>query len=50
MTVVQQFLEEFCMCSGQKVSLNKSLLHISANVTRQKAKDISDSLGIKLTN
>lgn len=43
-------LSDFYGYSGQKVSLNKSLLHFSANVSTQKAKESSDCLVIKLTN
>lgn len=48
--VIQNVLDKFCDYSRLKVSLSKSLLHLSANVPRQKVKEISDGLGIKLTN
>lgn len=48
--VIQKVMRDFYGQSGQKISLNTSLLHISANVNTKKAKKISDFLGINLTN
>lgn len=48
--MIQKVLSELCKCFGQKVSLSKYLLHVSANVSAGRAKDISQNLGIKLTN
>lgn len=48
--IIQKVLRGFCDHSGQRVGLNKSLLHLSANVHDQKAKEISDCLGIKHTS
>lgn len=48
--IIQKVLNVFCECSGQKVNLSKSLLHVSSNVIDQRAKEISDCFGIQLTN
>lgn len=42
-------LNEFCMMSGQTISLEKSKFFVSPNVQRNKARRISDYCGIKLT-
>lgn len=42
-------LNEFCMMSGQTMSLEKSKVFVSPNVQRNKAWRISDYCGIKLT-
>ena len=42
-------MEEFCMASGQKVSLLKSKIFCSANVSTRLANTISRKAGIPLT-
>ncbi|KAI8563661.1 hypothetical protein RHMOL_Rhmol03G0126400 [Rhododendron molle] len=43
-------LTDFCVMSGQTISLEKSKIFVSPNVQRNKARRISDFCGIKLTN
>lgn len=47
--VIQRILETFCVASGQKVSLEKSKIFFSGNVSRNMVKLISDESGIKAT-
>ncbi|KAG7543761.1 Ribonuclease H-like superfamily [Arabidopsis thaliana x Arabidopsis arenosa] len=47
--VIRRVLERFCVASGQKVSLEKSKIFFSANVSRDMEKLISDESGIKST-
>ncbi|KAG7579199.1 hypothetical protein ISN45_Aa03g033600 [Arabidopsis thaliana x Arabidopsis arenosa] len=47
--VLQSILEKFCWASGQKVSLEKSKIFFSENVSRDMQKLISDESGIKAT-
>lgn len=47
--VIRKFLERFCVASGQKVSLEKSKIYFSNNVSRELGKLISDESGIKST-
>ncbi|KAG7578919.1 Reverse transcriptase domain [Arabidopsis thaliana x Arabidopsis arenosa] len=47
--VIRGVLEKFCMASGQKVSLEKSKIFFSENVSRDLSKLISDESGIKST-
>ena len=42
-------MEEFCMASGQKVSLLKSKFFCSANVSTRRSNTISRKTGIPLT-
>ncbi|CAA7030621.1 unnamed protein product [Microthlaspi erraticum] len=44
--VIRQVLEKFCVASGQKVSLEKSKIFFSENVSRELGKLISDESGI----
>ncbi|CAL1360927.1 unnamed protein product [Linum trigynum] len=37
MEVIKRCLEDFCESSGQKVNLNKSMMFVSPNISRQKA-------------
>lgn len=48
--VIKGVLDEFCGESGQRVSYSKSLLYVSANVSQQKVRGLSNSLGIPLTD
>lgn len=45
--IIRGVLERFCEASGQKVSLEKSLIFFSENVHRDLATSISDESGIK---
>jgi len=47
--VIRGVLERFCVASGQKVSLEKSKIFFSKNVSREMGKLISDESGIKAT-
>jgi len=47
--VIRQVLERFCVASGQKVSLEKSKIFFSDNVSRDLATLISNESGIKAT-
>ena len=47
--VIRKVLEDFCVASGQKVSLEKSTIFFSENVHRDLAKEISEASGIKVT-
>jgi len=47
--VVRRILETFCIASGQKVSLDKSKIFFSKNVSRDLEKLISKESGIKST-
>lgn len=47
--VIRTVLEKFCRASGQKVSLEKSKIFFSKNVSRELGKQISDESGIKST-
>lgn len=47
--IIRKVLEEFCVASGQKVSLDKSKIFFSGNVHRDLRKSISDASGIKST-
>lgn len=47
--VIRGVLEKFCLASGQKVSLEKSKIFFSENVSRDLEKQISDESGIKST-
>lgn len=47
--VIRKILENFCVASGQKVSLEKSKIYFSDNVSRDLEKLISDESGIKPT-
>lgn len=47
--VIRRVLERFCISSGQKVSLDKSKIFFSENVSRDMEKMISDESGIKST-
>lgn len=47
--VIRKMLETFCHASGQKVSLEKSKIFFSDNVSRDLAKSISDESGIEVT-
>lgn len=47
--VIRKVLERFCLASGQKVSLEKSKIFFSENVSRDLSKLISEESGIKAT-
>lgn len=47
--VIRKVLETFCEASGQKVSLEKSVIYFSENVHRDLAASISNESGIKGT-
>ena len=47
--VIRRVLERFCLASGQKVSLEKSKIFFSRNVSRELSKSISDESGIQST-
>lgn len=47
--IIRRVLETFCATSGQKVSLEKSKIFFSSNVSRDLEKLISDESGIKAT-
>lgn len=47
--VIRSILEKFCTASGQKVSLEKSKIFFSGNVTRELATSISEVSGIQAT-
>ncbi|KAL9859811.1 putative RNA-directed DNA polymerase [Arabidopsis thaliana] len=47
--VIRDVLETFCTASGQKVSLSKSKIYFSKNVSRELGKMISDVSGIAST-
>lgn len=47
--VIRRVLEHFCAASGQKVSLEKSKIFFSENVSRDMEKLITDASGIKST-
>lgn len=47
--VIRRVLEIFCMASGQKISLQKSKIYFSNNVTRDLENRISEASGIKST-
>ena len=47
--VIRKVVENFCGASGQKVSLEKSLIFFSENVHRDLTTLISDESGIKAT-
>ncbi|XP_010445335.1 PREDICTED: uncharacterized protein LOC104727985 [Camelina sativa] len=47
--VIRRVLERFCVASGQKVSLEKSKIFYSENVSRDLAQQISTESGIKAT-
>lgn len=47
--VIRRILEKFCAASGQKVSLEKSKIFFSGNVSRDMGKLISEESGIKST-
>lgn len=47
--VIRRVLERFCKASGQKVSLEKSKIFFSSNVSRELGKLISDASGIQST-
>lgn len=44
--VIRRILEQFCIASGQKVSLEKSKIYFSENVSRDMGKTISEESGI----
>lgn len=47
--VIRKVLDNFCMASGQKVSLEKSKIFFSANVSRDMERIISEESGIGST-
>ena len=47
--VIRKVLETFCIASGQKISLEKSKIFFSGNVSRDLSKLISEESGIKAT-
>jgi len=47
--VIQSVLEKCCIASGQKVSLEKSKIYFSDNVSRELGQQISNESGIKST-
>ncbi|KAA3472427.1 reverse transcriptase [Gossypium australe] len=47
--IIKETMNKFCEASGQKVSLDKSVMMVSANTREQKAKDLANRLGIKIT-
>ncbi|CAA7042576.1 unnamed protein product [Microthlaspi erraticum] len=47
--VIRRVLETFCIASGQKVSLDKSKIFFSENVSRNMERLITDESGIKAT-
>ncbi|KAA3482794.1 Retrovirus-related Pol polyprotein LINE-1 [Gossypium australe] len=47
--IIKETMTKFCEASGQKVSLDKSVMMVSANTGEQKAKDLASRLGIKIT-
>lgn len=47
---IMEVMNEFCMLSGQTVSLNKSKLFVSPNIPRNKARRLRNFCGIALTN
>lgn len=47
--IIRGVLETFCTASGQKVSLEKSKIFFSDNVSRELGKEISDESGISST-
>lgn len=47
--VVRRVLEKFCVASGQKVSLEKSKIFFSKNVSRELEQHISNESGIQAT-
>ena len=49
MNVIKQCLDQFCACSGQKVSLRKSTIHFSCVVIPETARMISEMAGIPLS-
>ncbi|CAA7018343.1 unnamed protein product [Microthlaspi erraticum] len=46
---IRNVLETFCLLSGQKVSLEKSKIFFSSNVSRELGREISDASGISST-
>lgn len=48
--IIRRILEKFCVSSEQNVSLEKSKIFFSHNVSRVRAKQISDESGIKVTH
>lgn len=48
--VIRKILEQFCVVSGQRVSLEKSKIFFSNNVSEDLAKQISDESGIQATH
>lgn len=47
---IMEVLEDFCIMSGQTVSLAKSKMYVSSNIPRDKARNLSNCCGIPLTN
>lgn len=47
--IIRNTLESFCTASGQKVSLEKSKIFFSENVSREAARLISEASGISVT-
>lgn len=47
---MMEVLNDFCSLSGQTVNLSKSKMFVSPNVTRRKARHLSNFCGIALTN
>ncbi|RYQ97763.1 hypothetical protein Ahy_B08g093845 [Arachis hypogaea] len=48
--VVWGILDLFCKCSGQKVNYVKSCVYFSNNMCFARKKELSDALGMRLTN
>ncbi|KAA3472642.1 non-LTR retrotransposon transposase [Gossypium australe] len=47
--IIKDTMNKFCEASGQRVSLDKSVMMVSANTGERTAKNLADRLGIELT-
>ncbi|KAA3472034.1 non-LTR retrotransposon transposase [Gossypium australe] len=47
--IIKETMSRFCKASGQKISLDKSVMMVSARTGNQLAKDLASRMGIKVT-
>ena len=48
--ILEEVFHQFCVCSGQKLSKEKSVVFFSRNVKPHVVKVLGDAMGMKVTN